>query len=843
MCVHVVEGSGRWLVVRAVASDSAAVAAELQGTRREVGAPGRPPDAGGLEVPVLVGGEVVAGVELCGSIDLGAEGRLVAEVAAERIRLVLRAFGARAGTRPVPEAVSALTIAGDALVAGAEMMRTAAGVARLAAEATGALCSSLWVREDDAGVTLAATWGAEAPDGQAQRGAESVLAQGAEPLLEDLAGGPGSGAARLTLPVGRPALGALQLVFAASAAPDRAGIERLASFAGRVAQALRQGERQRVQELELERTRALLAVVGQAIAQLSLAHTLETAIARVAELLETDRVAVYLEEVGDGLVPAAVRGLEGRHAPVAERLLELALGPFRARELLVVEDAAADPRLGGLEGEVAEAAIEGAVAVPLLVGEEAIGLLVVFRPRGRGLDAEEAGLLSALAAELAVAVQNARLHEQAKKLGTELEGALAAERQSSKELGALYEISRSFSQNLSLDATLDAVARTLVELLDVDAAVIRMPDERAEELHARTLCVADPRLADPLRAVLCEPQPLPARPARRRFGKTRPLILDAASARDVGNPYELLTPFLEKGSTAVILPIATPGEVLATLTLVSLDPARPIRGEAVDLALSIADQAALAIDNARLYQQQRDFADTMQRSLLPQADVQVPGLEVGHVYESSAQVDVGGDVYDFMVLAGGRLAVVLGDVTGHGIEAAADMAMAKFVFRSLAREHSEPESFLAYANDVVVDEIALGKFITLLYLTIDPDGGELACASAGHPAPRIVAADGSVAPIPASGLALGIVPGQRYEPVTTTLAPGAAVVLYTDGVIEARRRSGELYGEERLDGLLAARHALPAAELAGAVLEDCRRFSGSELADDCAVVVIRRLAA
>ena len=122
----------------------------------------------------------------------------------------------------------------------------------------------------------------------------------------------------------------------------------------------------------------------------------------------------------------------------------------------------------------------------------------------------------------------------------------------------------------------------------------------------------------------------------------------------------------------------------------------------------------------------------------------VPGLEVGEVYESSARVDVGGDIYDFLELGDGRLAVVLGDVTGHGVEATADMAMAKFVFRSLAREHPEPGDFLAFANDVVVDEIAPGKFITMTYLAVDPGRGEVACANAGHPPPRLVLPDGSV---------------------------------------------------------------------------------------------------
>jgi serine phosphatase RsbU (regulator of sigma subunit) len=229
----------------------------------------------------------------------------------------------------------------------------------------------------------------------------------------------------------------------------------------------------------------------------------------------------------------------------------------------------------------------------------------------------------------------------------------------------------------------------------------------------------------------------------------------------------------------------------------------------------------------------------MQRSLLPREQPSVPGLEVGEVYESSARVDVGGDVYDFLELDDGRLAVVLGDVTGHGVEATADMAMAKFVFRSLAREHPEPGDFLAHANDVVVDEIAPGKFITMAYLAVDPARGEVASASAGHPAPRLLLADGTVRALDATGLVLGIEAGQDYEEVRADLPPRATIVLYTDGVVEARRR-GEMYGVERLDALLAEKRTLSPAQLAHAIAEDARRYAGGELGDDLAVVVIRR---
>jgi serine phosphatase RsbU (regulator of sigma subunit) len=320
------------------------------------------------------------------------------------------------------------------------------------------------------------------------------------------------------------------------------------------------------------------------------------------------------------------------------------------------------------------------------------------------------------------------------------------------------------------------------------------------------------------------------------------LILDAASAGRFGGAHQALVPFLARGASAVVIPIATPNDLLGTLKLLSLDPERPITDDAVEIGLTLAAQAALAIDNARLYQQQKAFSDAMQRSLLPRSRPDMPGVEVGEVYESSARVDVGGDVYDFLVLDDGRLAVVMGDVTGHGVDAASDMAMAKFVFRSLAREHPEPGEFLTAANEVVCGEIAAGKFITMLYLTLDASTGVVTCAGAGHPPPRIVLPDGEVRSLDARGLALGIEEGQRYDEVRETLPAGAAVVLYTDGVIE-ERNNGEFYGTERLDATLSRLRGIPAPELAEAVLAECRKFGGGDLADDCALVVIKRTAA
>jgi serine phosphatase RsbU (regulator of sigma subunit) len=844
--VRVLDADG-FLRARALSAASQALVAELQGSRYllatceegdgvvEALATARDRTAArlgaetGLVVPVLAGTRPVGSLELYRSREpLGAADEHVARFAAAQVALAVRAFATpRAPANGAASPVSALDLAGDALAAGLEQARTADQIARLAAEATGALAAAIW---DADTLTAYGSYGDGLGDAD-REAAVAALADGGSVVLSDLVA---------TIALGRPPFAALELRFSPERPPSEADLEQLASFGVRAAHALRLRERAGRLAGDLERTQALLAVLGQAIARLSLSHTLETAVDRVAALLGVERLAVYLRDEEGRLTVAEARGLTGPHVLVAERMLELALGPFRARGMLAIEDAALDPSLTEVSEARAAAGIEAAVAVPLQVTDELIGLLAVYPPRGRALAAGETALLSALAVQLGVAVQNARLHERTTRLAAEREQALAAESQSARELRSLYEISRSFVHELTLDATIDAVVRAVVGLLRVDAAVLRLPDERRDELVPVRVHVSEPRLEGAVGSLLARPQRLAKLPGRRLFRSGRPLVLDAESAGNLGASYELLVPFLNRGATCVVVPVSTPTELLATLTLLSLDPARPITGRALELADSIVRQAAIAIDRARLYEQQKSFSDTMQHSLLPRSRPDVPGLDVGAVYASSARVEVGGDVYDFLTLPDGRLAVALGDVTGHGIDATADMAMTKFVFRSLTREHPEPGDFLAFANEVAVGELAAEKFVTLVYLTVDAESGELVCASAGHPQPRLVRPDGTVEAIAAGGLALGIESGQAYDEARERLQPDALVVLYTDGVVEARGADGALWGHERLDACLAEHRGLPATEVAERTIALCREFAGGDLEDDCAIVVVKR---
>ncbi|MDX6453611.1 MAG: hypothetical protein QOH16_3660 [Gaiellaceae bacterium] len=831
------------LVARAMAPEGSALGAEVAGTRADCEAvlAGEIPEptrraaeraraAGVLVVLARASGRVVGSLELVRiGDDFDENDRAIADLVGAQLALAVRTLAPDTGTATTR--AKWLELAGDALAAGGDVHRAAQQTVRVAVETTGARGGALWRVGEGSQELIASLGPVEAGFDRAAELVRETVESWRPTTVEHDPGLPGRATHVATLALGQPPFAALQLFYTEDSVPAELELPSLAAFAARAAHALRSAEHAAELEVELVRTRALLEVVGEAIARLSVTHTLETAVERIAELLQVEQVGVYLREEGR-LFTAAGRGLLDGHDEIAGRLGDALSGPLRARTAIQARAGDKDPALAATRAALAAAGQSSAVAVPLHVQDESIGLLIVY-PGARAIGASDTALLTALAAQLAVAVQNARLHERTKELGEALGEVLETERQSSRQVNALYEISRSFAQSLSLEKTLATVTSTIVDVLGVDAAVIRAPDERGDQFVPRAVHVAETRMDHAVRTILERPQPRPAR-------SHDPLMLDIPTARRLGGAHALLIPFLDKGSTAALLPIATAGELLAQLTILCLDPARPISAETLTTAGTIAQQAALAIDNARLYQQQKEFAETMQQSLLPRERPAVPGLEVGTVYESAAQVDVGGDVFDFMELPDGRLAVVLGDVTGHGIDATADMAMAKFVFRSLAREHSEPSDFLAHANEVVVGEIAVGKFITMAYLIVDP-GGALLCASAGHPVPRLVHPDGTVTGLECGGLALGIDAAQTYEQVRAELPPGGAVVLYTDGVIESRR-GRELFGQERMDELLAKNASQPAQVLADELLAACRAYAGGDLPDDCAIVVIKRLA-
>ena len=222
--------------------------------------------------------------------------------------------------------------------------------------------------------------------------------------------------------------------------------------------------------------------------------------------------------------------------------------------------------------------------------------------------------------------------------------------------------------------------------------------------------------------------------------------------------------------------------------------------EDLSLAGELASRAALCLDNARLYSRVQDIALTLQRALLPSALATSPYVQVAHRYLPGSHItEVGGDWYDVINLPGDRVALVVGDVMGHGVPAAAAMGRLRITAKALARHNQEPDDLLTEL-DACAQEAGI-ELATCLYILYDPTTGRARIASAGHPPPLVRHPDGTVETISdVLGVPLGV-GGQPFRTIEITLPEDAILALYTDGLIEAR-------GQDIEEGLDAVRAEL-----------------------------------
>jgi anti-sigma regulatory factor (Ser/Thr protein kinase) len=230
------------------------------------------------------------------------------------------------------------------------------------------------------------------------------------------------------------------------------------------------------------------------------------------------------------------------------------------------------------------------------------------------------------------------------------------------------------------------------------------------------------------------------------------------------------------------------------------------------------------------------LAETLQRSLLPEQLPELPGLSVAARYVAgSADAQVGGDWYDVIGLRDGHAGIAIGDVVGHGLDAASRMARLQNALRAYALEGLRPSLVLERMN-AFAREVAGGPMATLIYAVVDPEEGSLRLASAGHPPPLILDPGGEAffAEGPA-GSPLGVVPFPSYEESTVGLAPGSTVLLYTDGLIERPEISLD-EGLEWLRGFAAGVPGGPEA-ICAALLQS--RFRDRPPRDDVALLALR----
>jgi PAS domain S-box-containing protein len=292
------------------------------------------------------------------------------------------------------------------------------------------------------------------------------------------------------------------------------------------------------------------------------------------------------------------------------------------------------------------------------------------------------------------------------------------------------------------------------------------------------------------------------------------------------------------------VPLLARGRTLGAATIVSSRKDR--RYDAEDLALveNLAYRCALAVDNARLYREQSYVARTLQRSLLPRLP-EVPGFEVGAAYlPVGEENEVGGDFYDLMEGRGGWIAVV-GDVRGKGAVAASVTALARYTIRAVAMTENGPANILSALNEAMIRQLSDDyQFCTVACALLCPEsevGGsaELTVARGGHPPPLVLRSGGYVEEIGLPSRALGVFPDPELGEGTSALRAGDAVVLYTDGVTEARSVDGSFFGEGRLRSLLRSCTGLDASAIAEELRRAVLNFQQGEPRDDLAVLVLR----
>lgn len=249
-----------------------------------------------------------------------------------------------------------------------------------------------------------------------------------------------------------------------------------------------------------------------------------------------------------------------------------------------------------------------------------------------------------------------------------------------------------------------------------------------------------------------------------------------------------------------------------------------------------------AAETQKRFEVEQHIAGALQASLLPVEPPELPGYEIGTRYASATEhALVGGDFYDFIFLGDGRAGIVIGDVQGKGVDAAVTTVTTKFALRDLAVRHPSPATVLKIMSKICWRELMPEQFITVIYLVLDMNKGMIEYASAGHHPPIICSADGCRA-FTENGTALGVLENAEFNVGREHLKPRETLVLYTDGIVEARQ-TADLFGIDRVSEVVTENIASAPQDICELVYRAAVDFGGHKLHDDLALIVMKRTGA
>jgi PAS domain S-box-containing protein len=266
-----------------------------------------------------------------------------------------------------------------------------------------------------------------------------------------------------------------------------------------------------------------------------------------------------------------------------------------------------------------------------------------------------------------------------------------------------------------------------------------------------------------------------------------------------------------------------------------------------DIDVSFADKfgaiVSLALESSLLFSGEQETARILQAALLGDPPT-INGIEFSLAYRSiSESAVVGGDFYDLFETDHDHVAVLLGDVSGHGLSKATFAALAKHTMAAYLIEGNQPADVLDRTNRVVARLTDDSTFLTTVLAVLDRRSGALEYCNAGHPCPLVLRRGGAVERLAGRSLLLGAFPATRFEAACTKLAIGDVVLLYSDGVTEARGEDGTFFGEERLATLLAQSSHVSVLDLADHIMKAVADYASGSLSDDVAVLALARVKA
>ncbi len=549
---------------------------------------------------------------------------------------------------------------------------------------------------------------------------------------------------------------------------------------------------------------------------------LDTTLRRVAELvrkvIDYEIFAILL--VNEKTQDLRIRFQVGYAREIAERM-KIKIGEgvtgiaAQRREAILVDDVSKHPEYISLVANV-----RSELAVPLIVKNRVIGVLNLEAQEAGRFTEEHKRLLTLIGSRMAVGIENARLYTRTTR--------------QARTLILLNEIARELTSILNVDELLKRIAELLSRLIDYQMFSIMLLDSTGEKLQHRFSL---------------------------RFQENIQLKHDVPLGKGVvgyavQHQQAVLVPDVNKDPRYIRLNPETRSELAVPLiykdkVIGVLDLEHTKRGFFTDdhqrTVTTLAAQVAIAIENARLYEEiarqekrlERDLAlaRELQFRLLPQSLPKLANLEVAAKFMPARAI--GGDLYDFVNYSQSRLGMVIGDVSGKGAPAAIYAALVSGILRSHAPIEPGPAEMLRAVNFSLGERRIEGQFVSLIYAVWDDKHRSLQVANSGLPRPLYVH-DGKIEVIEATGLPLGLFDDAEYDEFTFKAKPGDMFVFFSDGILDARNKAGDMFGRTRVEKVIAGCAEVSADCVVKSLFKAAAEHAGGEEAfDDETVVAIQ----